>query len=429
MPTILKILGVQKLDTQHYRGSCTDEFLPLAHVLSEIQAQHDTQHSTKPSTHVPFSGAAVAVYFRGQQVAELYSGYAQHDELWQPHHIGLNYSTGKAVLSTLVHILASCGQVNIDQPIADYWADFAQNDKHHITLRHVLSHQSGLFDIRHVIDDAQAMLDWQGMLAAYAEATPRFLPNQATAYQAISFGWLVGGALEHATGRQLTELLHTELVMPLDMGAVYFGVPASLLHHVAVPYQSIHVKQQKTSKSTLGSAFNTQAVFDKALKLSGYNTQDGIDALLPKGMSRWDWYSPEALQACIPAVNGVANANSLAKMYAMLAAGGTWNGQQYIRLDRFADATQIQTHARDRVMPVAMHWRLGYHRIFSLKSRAPRGFGHIGYNGSGAWCDPSRELSFAYVHNRRGGSLSGDYRLWWLTETALSCADKLLRRT
>ena len=24
---------------------------------------------------------------------------------------------------------------------------------------------------------------------------------------------------------------------------------------------------------------------------------------------------------------------------------------------------------------------------------------NIGYNGSGAWCDPTRELSFSYIHN------------------------------
>jgi CubicO group peptidase (beta-lactamase class C family) len=42
------------------------------------------------------------------------------------------------------------------------------------------------------------------------------------------------------------------------------------------------------------------------------------------------------------------------------------------------------------------NWRLGYHRIITMGKRAKNGFGHIGYNGSGAWCDPERDLSFAY---------------------------------
>ncbi|MDY6537627.1 esterase, partial [Acinetobacter faecalis] len=78
---------------------------------------------------------------------------------------------------------------------------------------------------------------------------------------------------------------------------------------------------------------------------------------------------------------------------------------------------------RDRVMPIAMHWRLGFHRLLTLGKKAPHGFGHIGFNGSGAWCDPQRQLSFAYTHNFQTGSITGDYRLWGLTQETLRCAD------
>jgi CubicO group peptidase (beta-lactamase class C family) len=73
-----------------------------------------------------------------------------------------------------------------------------------------------------------------------------------------------------------------------------------------------------------------------------------------------------------------------------------------------------------------MHWRLGYHRVLTMGKKVPLGFGHIGYNGSAAWCDPSRELSMAYVHNFAGGSITGDYRLWWLTQRSLQVADQVL---
>jgi CubicO group peptidase (beta-lactamase class C family) len=75
-------------------------------------------------------------------------------------------------------------------------AEFAQNGKANITLRHVLSHQTGLFDIRNLIDSATEMLDWQHMLEVVAGATPRFAAGQSYAYQPLTYGWILGGVVE-----------------------------------------------------------------------------------------------------------------------------------------------------------------------------------------------------------------------------------------
>jgi CubicO group peptidase (beta-lactamase class C family) len=71
--------------------------------------------------------------------------------------MSLCYSTGKGVLATLAHILVSQGYLDYDRPVAEYWPEFAQKGKENITLAHMLSHQSGLFDIRNLIDDATEM--------------------------------------------------------------------------------------------------------------------------------------------------------------------------------------------------------------------------------------------------------------------------------
>ena len=54
-------------------------------------------------------------------------------------------------------------------------------------------------------------------------------------------------------------------------------------------------------------------------------------------------------------------------------------------------------------------------------------FGHMGFNGSGAWGDSERGLSFAYTHNFATGSLIGDYRLWALSQESLRCVDAILK--
>ena len=167
-------------------------------------------------------------------------------------------------------------------------------------------------------------------------------------------------------------------------------------------------------------------LMDRVTAWSGQNPQDFQDAMIPKGMKNFSFFSQQGLQAVIPAANGVFSAESLAKIYAMLAQGGIWQQQQLIKPEVFQRMSQIQYQHRDRIMPIPMHWRLGYHRVLTLGKHVPQGFGHLGFNGSGAWCDPERQLSFAYTHNFATASITGDYRLWSLTQETLRCADKIL---
>lgn len=46
----------------------------------------------------------------------------------------------------------------------------------------------------------------------------------------------------------------------------------------------------------------------------------------------------------------------------------------------------------------------------------------MGYNGSVAWCDPARQLSFAFIHNFDTTMLN-DIRQFALTEAVLSLID------
>ena len=305
-----------------------------------------------------------------------------------------------------------------------------------MTLRHVLSHQSGLYDIRNIIADATEMADWSHMLNVLAQAKPRFDVASEAAYQPLTFGWLVGGILEKATGQKLAELMQQYLVESLALDGAYFGVPASELSRVARPFKTAVTSAQTDASSTnkqtakvknqAKSSKRPVSIFDKVIAWSGQNPQDFQDGMIPKGMKNFSFFSDTGLQAVIPAANGVFTAQSLARIYAMLAQGGSWQGQQLIQPEVFQKLSQVQYVQRDRVMPIPMHWRLGYHRVLSLGKRS-HGFGHMGFNGSGAWCDPDRQLSFAYTHNFAAGSLIGDYRLWGLSQEAIRCADRQLQ--
>ena len=419
-----QIFGLSQVDL---KGDFDPSFLSIANTFKKIQPAHGR------------GGSALTIYFKGKKVVDVWTGQLKTDTPWQQDSMALSFSTGKAVLATLLHRLVDQGILDYDQPLAYYWPEFAQNGKDKITIRHVLSHQSGLFDIRQNIKSAAQMLEWQQMLHVFEQATPRFEAGKDTAYQALTFGWLLGGVIEKATGESLESVFQKELVEPLQLDGAYFGVPNAELDRVARPIilppssellaaDSDNNKDQSKTASKkrpplLANGKRPLSLQEKALKLAGINPYDAEDALMPKGASRFSFFSDRALQACIPAANGVFTARSLAKMYAMLSNGGEIDGKAYLSPERVQLLSQVQTTQRDRIMMLPMNWRLGYHRVLTLGKRVPEGFGHIGYNGSGAWCDPSRELSFAYVHNFAGSSVTGDPRLWWLTQTALQTAD------
>lgn len=404
-------------DKKNYQGDVDERFIDLAEQFSRLQ-----------DGRAQFGGAALVVYFQGQKVVDIFTGKKSETENWNNQTLSVCYSTGKGVLATLAHILVSEGFLDYDTPVAQYWSEFGQNGKQQITLRHILSHQSGLFDIRNLIEQAKEMADWQHMLKVMEQATPRFAVGEDIAYQALTFGWLVGGVLEKATGQPLRWLMQTYLVDPLALDGAYFGVPSGELARVArlIPQVKAHVAEQ-SSKPKHHKKKHKTSFSDKLIELSGQNPQDFLDAMVPKAMRDFSFFSDQGLQAIIPAANGVFTAQSLAKIYAMLANQGVWNDQTLIKPEIFKELSRIQSIKRDRVMPIPMKWRLGYHRVITMGKRAKKGFGHMGYNGSGAWCDPQRGLSFAYTHNFQIASITGDYRLWGLTQEALRCADAELK--
>jgi len=110
------------------------------------------------------------------------------------------FSVTKGVLTIGLLRLVQEGRIkNLDDPVAMYWPKF--ESKPTVTVRHVLTHQSGLATSfpEHVTLDT--LLDWSFMTKFFAEdAVPSHIPGEEFEYHALSFGWLVGGLIEAVTG-------------------------------------------------------------------------------------------------------------------------------------------------------------------------------------------------------------------------------------
>ena len=156
-----------------------------------------------------------------------------------------------------------------------------------------------------------------------------------------------------------------------------------------------------------------------------YDTRSFADAMMAPGFNPRSLNTPESLRASMPAVNGAFTARSLAKMYAALAGGGQIDGVRILSEETLQEATRRHIKTVDRVIPVPMNWRLGYHQPFVLARRPPRSFGHFGFGGSGGWACPDRNLSVALTVNSGTGSPWGDLRIMRIGRAALKAADRM----
>lgn len=367
-------------------------------------------------------GAAASVYHRGVKVVDLWGGTRNREGLpWEESTLAPSFSTTKGVLSTLLHILAEQGKVDYQDPVCRHWPEFGANGKEGITVRHVLCHEAGLYRLGEMIRHPAAMLDWDGMKQAIVEARPVHVPGTQHGYHAITYGWLLGGLIEAITSQPLATVLRQELVEPLGLDGAFIGLPDDAMPRRALLMNGI-MRPVRQPQSGWGSTLLD--VMRRSLQKLGVNTSEFRAALMPFDVP-FDWNAAQTVQACIPAANGQFTARSLARMYALIAEGGELDGVRLLSQERTVTMGTVCNRTRDNVLFIPMHFRLGYHRAFALGVRAPLAFGHYGYGGSGAFCDPSRRLAVALTVNSGTGTPSGDSRTPRLAAAAIRAADRL----
>jgi len=370
-------------------------------------------------------GAAVCVYHHGERVVDLWGGHSDEEgTLWRKDTMAPSFSTTKGVASTLLHILADRGLIDYDARVADYWPEFAQEGKQDITVRQVMSHQSGLYHIRQMIDHVDRMLDWDHMVQAIERTPPAHEPGKRTGYHGLTYGFIIGEVIQRVTGKKFANLVQTEIARPLGLDGLYIGAPEKELPRAA---KLIYPESTRNlAQTSLGKYLEfSLSGLNRALRKLGVDSDltSVFDALAPRGISDFDFGSPESLQVAIPAGNGLFTARSLAKLYATLAAGGEFEGVRLLSQDTIEQAATLQTPTgKNSVIPFDMRWRLGYHAVATTQGLPRKAFGHFGFGGSGAWADPSRDLSVALIVNSGLGSPFGDVRTARVSGAALSGA-------
>jgi CubicO group peptidase (beta-lactamase class C family) len=411
MQKTMRTKEVWMKQTAPIEGFVSDRFADLRSALAKQVASYP-------------GGAAVSVYHRGKLVADLWGGARNMaGDPWQRDTMSVSFSTTKGVASTAIHMLADRGQLEYDKPIAMYWPEFAQNGKDKVTVRHLLCHESGLYDVRSLVSDVRELLDWNRMTELLAKARPAHAPGERSAYHALTYGYLTGEIVRRVSGKSFSAFVDEEIAKPLNLDGFYVGVPEGELPRVAQLIRKSNQAEVRTGKRrgpSLRARLITRGI-QSAFKLTRYpaDLRAAQAALAPHGIGKFDFSSPEVVQACIPAANGVFTARSLARFYACLANGGELDGVRLLSEDTVRRAIEIQSSRPDYVVIFPMRWRMGFHVVATPRGISKNAFGHFGYGGSGAWAHPKHKLSFAMTVNSGHGTPFGDFRMVRMTGIVL----------
>ena len=367
-------------------------------------------------------GAAVCVYHRGRCVVDLWGGTRDGEgSPWCEDTVCLSFSTTKGVASTLLHILVDQGRAAYDDPVARHWPEFGTQGKDSITVRQLLCHEAGLYRIAEMVERPAEMLDWEHMTQVVANGAPVHAPGATHGYHGLTYGWLIGGLVEAIAERPFQRVLREELIEPLNLEGMFIGMPAEGMARRA---KLRDVLVEPPSSPTDDWRATLKERIEEALTVVGIELPEFRASMMPFSEA-FDWNDDAVAAAVIPAANGHFTARSLAKMYAMIANGGEFDGVRLLSRATVAEIGQVQNRGRDKVLFVPMQWRLGYHRAFVLGARVPAAFGHYGYGSSGALCDPSRNLAVAMTVNSGAASTSAYSRLPRIAGAALRAADRL----
>uniref|UniRef100_A0A8I6Z7C0 ABC1 atypical kinase-like domain-containing protein n=1 Tax=Hordeum vulgare subsp. vulgare TaxID=112509 RepID=A0A8I6Z7C0_HORVV len=154
----------------------------------------------------------------------------------QPDSLFPVFSVTKGITAGMVHWLVDQGKLKYEETVADIWPKFGTNKKELIKVHHLLNHTSGLHNaLGDVIKtDPLSVCDWEEMLDQIAKSTPETEPGSSQIYHYLSFGWLCGGLIEHASGRKFQEILEEAIVHPLHIeGELYVGIPPGVESRLA----------------------------------------------------------------------------------------------------------------------------------------------------------------------------------------------------
>jgi CubicO group peptidase (beta-lactamase class C family) len=399
-------LGAHRAVTTEVCGTVAPGFEPVREAFARNFAERDEV------------GAACAVFLRGGPVVDLWGGVRDRASgaPWERDTVVLVFSTTKGLAAMAMAVAHSRGLFDLDERVAAYWPEFAQQGKDRITVRQLLAHQAGLCAIDTPLT-LDVLRDLDALAGILARQRPAWEPGTRHGYHALSLGFYESELLRRVDPRHrsLGVFFRDEVAQPLGI-EFHIGLPEH------IPGKRLAAIEPFRPLAHLGRADRDTWRFVRAWLRPGSLTRRAMGN--PRVARASDFGGPAWRGVEIPSVLGFGVVRDIARAYGALATGGRELGLGAATLAELrAPALPPSGGGLDEVLRADARFAFGYLKP-SPGFRFGRGdsaYGTMGAGGSFAFADPDLGLGFAYAMNRMGFQVWSDPRERALREAVYRC--------
>ena len=258
-------------------------------------------------------------------------------------------------LTSVMMQLVEKGLVKLDAPVQRYIPEFTGRWKNRVTVRHLLTHCSGLPSWRPLYKEATSAPD----ALALAIATPLdTTPGAQMVYSDL--GAIIMGEIVHrVTNTPLDSYATNHVFAPLGMNETFYRPDTSLRSHIAPteidPWRQRHLRGEVHDEN--------------AYALGGVSGHAGL----------------------------FSSASDLARLAQAYLNGGALDGKRIWSKRTIEQFTHIQNA---KLSHRALGWETANGANSGGRLMSAQAFGHTGFTGTSIWIDPANDIFVILLSNR-----------------------------
>ena len=285
--------------------------------------------------------AQLCVYYRGEVVVDMWTSARGEGEFSANSLVNV-FSSGKSLEAIAIASLVSKGLLSYDAKITQYWPEFGANGKQGLTIADLMRHEAGLanFDTSIDLEDLFTENIKKNVVGRIIEEhAPAYNANgDKREYHALTRGWIVNEVFRRVdpAGRTIGEYLREEISGPLNADVV-IGVQEhelermSKIQPLGFGYQLLQgLIPRFLGRRTVHNIFQILSRLMQILPGVMRSRKTGAPPPLT-GMSGLGFFNkPGFAKGETPSANATCSARGLAKVAAMMSAGGKWEGREFL---------------------------------------------------------------------------------------------------
>jgi CubicO group peptidase (beta-lactamase class C family) len=283
--------------------------------------------------------------------------------------------TKPLVTGLLCARLVESGELSLDNSVSQYLQEFDLPDKHHITVRELLTHTSGLAAWRPLYLTAP---DKEGALAAIANGKLVYKTGKRVVYSDLGF-IVLGFLLERLKGVSFADLARREIIDSLALRRTVFNPESKLRPDIA--------------------ASETGNGYERAM-CEGDFSSTAPESRLATWREQTIWGEVHDANAhFLGGAAGQAGLFSTASETLRLANQFIGGQSELLAKETCELFQQNLTKGLNEARSFA--WQLAATKDSTAgPALPPDAFGHTGFTGTSCWIDPHRERVFILLTNR-----------------------------